>query len=337
METHAIYFWNLENLFDIENAGARRSDFLKEKLKKELKGWTSTVLNKKIDNLVSIISRFQNGLGPDLFGVCEVENDHVLERLTNKMSTEIGRTYKFVIIEGEDKRGIDTALIYDEDKYSTEPETFTLRIIKRNSTRDLFQVHVETQSGNKLICVLNHWPSRSGGELESEPYRIMVAENLAYWIERIHEEQGQDASIVLMGDFNDNPYNRSMWDYLMARNNRTQVKKKPKPDGNYYMYNLMFRFLDLQYGTYVYGSELNLLDQFIVSRSILSESTDFKFNLDSVDIIRYPELFYGQYNTPLKYGRPSNVKSGNNPTKKTYNPDGFSDHLPIELILEESS
>ncbi len=329
MTKHHIYWWNLENLFDIENS-PRRSEFLNKKLKSELVGWTREVLNKKIDNLVSIISKFNSNNGPDIFGVCEIENDFVIELLIEKINISLGRTYDFLISEDTDKRGIDTALIFDKDKYDPVGETFSLRIIKRNSTRDLFQVHLNTLAGNRLIIILNHWPSRSGGEQYSEPYRIMVAENLAYWIERIHEEQDplqdSDASILLMGDFNDNPYNRSLVDYLMAVNNRALVKSSRTTKK--YMYNLMHRFLDDQIGTYVFNTNLNILDQFIVSKSILSEVAGVPFDISTVDIIKYPEIVKGSYNTPVKFGRPKN---------KDYHPDGFSDHLPISLVLNEAN
>jgi len=324
MTKHHIYWWNLENLFDVSNS-TRRSDFLNDTLKGELKGWTQAVLNKKLNNLVSVIKRFNDDKGPDILGVCEVENDHVLELLTAKMDTALGRQYKFVISDSADKRGIDTALIYDKNVYTPEVETFSLRIIKRNSTRDLFQVHINTSDGNKLIMVLNHWPSRSGGLLRSEPYRIMVAENLSYWIERIHEEQGDDASIVLMGDFNDNPPDRSVVEYLLATNNKAQVRSNRVKKK--YMYNLMHRFLDGQIGTYVFGSDFNVLDQFMVSRSIVSHKTEFPFKISAVSIIDYPEITKGAYKKPIKFGRPAR--------ESTHNPKGFSDHLPISLVLNE--
>lgn len=172
MAKHHIIWWNLENLFDIERS-PRRSEFLGETLRSELEGWTLDILKRKVRNLVRIISRTGNGKGPDILGVCEVENHFVIELLIGEMESSLGRGYGFAISEGDDKRGIDTALIYDTAKYDPDPETFSLRIIKRNSTRDLFQVHLNTLAGNKLIIVLNHWPSRSGGELESEPFRIM--------------------------------------------------------------------------------------------------------------------------------------------------------------------
>ncbi len=323
MVKHHIYWWNLENLFDIENS-PRRSEFLNNHLGTELNGWDATILGQKIANLTAVISKFNNNEGPDILGVCEVENEHVIELLITSMSTALNKIYGFVISEGDDKRGIDTALIYDKTKYGPEQVTFSLRIIKRNTTRDLFQVHINTANGNKLICILNHWPSRSGGELESEPFRIMVAENLSYWIERIYEEQGNDAAILLMGDFNDNPYNKSITAYLMAINNKALVKSNRVRLK--YFYNVMHRFLDAQIGTFVFGNEYNMLDQFMISKSILSEKAELPFKLSSAAIIDYPELTSGSYQKPVKFGRPNS---------STFNQNGYSDHLPIKIVLIE--
>lgn len=323
MAKHHIYWWNLENLFDIENS-PRRSEFLNNHLGTELNGWDATILDQKIANLTSIISKFNDSKGPDILGVCEIENEHVIELLITSMSTALNKNYGFVISKGDDKRGIDTALIYDKTKYGPEQITFSLRIIKRNTTRDLFQVHINTANGNKLICILNHWPSRSGGELESEPFRIMVAENLSYWIERIYEEQGADANILLMGDFNDNPYNKSIAQYLMAINNKALVKSNRVRLK--YFYNVMHRFLDAQIGTFVFGNEYNLLDQFMISKSIVSEKSELPFKFSKVAIIDFPELTSGSYQKPVKFGRPNS---------STFNVNGFSDHLPIKIVLNE--
>ncbi|TVZ16002.1 endonuclease/exonuclease/phosphatase [Maribacter sp. MAR_2009_72] len=325
MVKHHIYWWNLENLFDIENS-PRRSQFLNDHLGSELHGWNTNILNKKITNLTSIISQFNDNQGPDILGVCEVENEFVIELLITAMNVALNRQYAFVISESEDKRGIDTALIYDTEKYGPEQLTFSLRIIKRNSTRDLFQVHINTANGNKLICILNHWPSRSGGELTSEPFRIMVAENLSYWIERIYEEQGDDAAILLMGDFNDNPFNKSITNYLMAINNKALVKSNRVRLK--YFYNVMHRFMDDQIGTFVFGNEYNLLDQFMVSKSILSEKPTLPFKLSSAAIVDFPELTSGSYNKPVKFGRPNASK---------FNLNGYSDHLPIKIVLSEKA
>lgn len=322
MVNHNIFWWNLENLFDVENS-PRRSEFLNKKLRSELAGWTQSVLDKKINNLSSIIAKFNNNIGPDILGVCEVENSHVLELLSNNLSTMLGRNYSYIIVDGVDKRGIDTALIFDKDMYIPNPDIFTFRVTKRNATRDLFQVQLNTQSGNTLVLILNHWPSRSGGQLESEPFRIMVAENLSYWVERIYEELGTETSILLMGDFNDNPYNKSISKHLQS----TNIRKKVIHARNHFFYNVMYQFLDQNKGTHVWGSEVNILDQFLVSKSILSHSSMRPFNIEKVEIIDFPELVKGAYNKAIRFSRPN---------KNDFDPDGFSDHLPIGLVLKES-
>lgn len=322
MASHHIYWWNLENLFDIERSSTR-SEFLQKSLKSELKGWTRSILNKKLSNLTSVITQFNNKLGPDILGVCEVESKAVVVELAERMSTALNRSYTVSHADSEDKRGIDTALIYDEDLYSSDDLIFTLRITKRNSTRDLLQFHLKTESDNELVIILNHWPSRSGGTFESEPYRIMVAENLAYWVDRIHEEMEGSPSIILMGDFNDNPFDRSLSHYLMGSNNKKGVSYAR----NNKFYNLMYQFMDKQVGTYVFGSEFNLLDQFLISKSIVSNSTSHPFTYEACNILVMPEIVKGRYNTPIRFGRPSSK----------LNLKGYSDHLPIELILKERS
>ena len=92
METHHLYWWNVENLFDTFN-NPDRPAWLQRKLNNELKGWDAQVLNKKIANLTSIIRQFNSDTGPDIMGICEVENKHVVQLLTNALKNATGRNY----------------------------------------------------------------------------------------------------------------------------------------------------------------------------------------------------------------------------------------------------
>ena len=94
--THKIYWWNLENLFDIENS-PRRSPFLQKVLGRELRGWTQSILDTKINNLTSVITKFNEGIGPDVLGVCEVENLHVLDLLSSSLNTSLNRNYQVLL------------------------------------------------------------------------------------------------------------------------------------------------------------------------------------------------------------------------------------------------
>ena len=181
MKTHSVAWWNVENLFDVENSPAR-SDKLNRTLKGELAGWNDAVLGRKIANLASIIRQLNGGLGPDLLGVCEVENRPVLQRLIDALAP-LGRNYLVAHHDMADERGIDVAFIYDGAKFLAE-ETFSHVIQKRTATRELFQVNFRTAGGRLLVAVGNHWPSRLGGARESEAYRIIAGETLAYFLAR---------------------------------------------------------------------------------------------------------------------------------------------------------
>ena len=66
--TYYVAFWNLENLFDIATAPlARRPEKLAKKIKRELKGWTQAVLDKKLARLAEIIAGIVAGEDPENF------------------------------------------------------------------------------------------------------------------------------------------------------------------------------------------------------------------------------------------------------------------------------
>ena len=97
---------------------------------------------------------------------------------------------------------------------------------------------------------------------------------------------------------------------------------------NHFFFNPMYQFLDKNIGTHIYGSEVNILDQFLISKSILNQSRTLPFQVETVEIIDFPELHKGKYKTPIRFGRPKDSKG--------INPNGYSDHLPISLLLKES-
>jgi len=322
-----VSWWNLENLFDLEDSKTRPA-WLQKHLANELKGWNSKILDKKIAQLASIIKKMNNGAGPDILGVCEVENESVVQRLVDSLDS-LQRDYYIVHEDTEDKRGIDVAIIFDEDKFNFEKK-FSHVVLKRESTRDIFQVNLKIQKTKQdLIIVGNHWPSRMGGELDSEPYRMTAGETLSYWHQRILEEKEKEgiknAPILVMGDFNDEPHNRSITHYALATNSLEQVLN-PRVR-NPLLYNLMWNLMASGQGTH-FGTEFSMLDQFMVSKGLLLTDSRIKVKLDSTNIIKFPEMIKtGYYQAPLRFGRPA---------KDGMNKKGFSDHFPISIILEEN-
>lgn len=321
MPDHYIAFWNLENLFDIERS-SDRPDYLKAQLKKELEGWTAAVLSKKISQLNTIIAQMNGGAGPDILGVCEVENEAVLNKLLRALSID-GRNYAVAHADTQDKRGIDVAFVYDRAKYRVDRQ-FQHFVQKRTATRDIFQVNMITETGRTLVLVGNHWPSRSGGQYNSEPFRMMVGETLAYFHKRILEELGPDTAVVAMGDFNDEPFDRSIREYAQVTRERQKIMNAVSVD---YFYNLTWEMLGGREATYYFGSQPNLLDQFWISKGILKQNTPFNASVDDVRAFRPSELIAsGDYPRARKFGRPS---------IKEFDEDGYSDHFPITMVLKE--
>ena len=320
MSEYYIAWWNLENLFDtVDTLG--RPAWLQKQLAHELKGWDTDVLTRKISQLAHIIMQMNDGRGPDILGVCEVENKPVFEMLRDALAP-LGRSYGLAHHDTSDQRGIDVAFMYDADTFSFE-RSFDYVVQKRNATRDLFQVNLKVRAtGQDLVLVGNHWPARLGGQYESEPYRILAAETLSYWHERIKDYMGNDVPIIVMGDFNDEPSDRSLTEYALSTHSSAKVVRSRTPR----LYNMMWPLMGQTLGSHFFNNFPGMLDQFLVSKSMLVQSAPVKARLGSARIERFPEMRAGSYEVPRRVSRPS---AGN-----SFDPDGFSDHFPISMVIE---
>jgi predicted extracellular nuclease len=316
-----ISWWNLENLFDSENAP--RTDKLRRVLKNDLEGWTDDILEKKINQLVKMLRIINESNGPDILGICEVENKNVLRKFRDSLQQTLDRGYNIIHADTQDERGIDVAFLYDKDKFTVDPQkVFFHFIVKRYATRDIVQANFRSKMSNtEFVLVGNHWPSRSGGQLESEPYRMIAGETLAYFNQRIQDVHGQVIPILVMGDFNDEPFDRSITEYAKSTVSRDRVQKARNVP---WLYNLMWEVMGSRSGTFYYCDAFNILDQFMVSRGMLIDNAKLKVRQDSIRIEVYPET--SKNGIPRKFGRPV----------KDLDEDGYSDHFPISLVLVDS-
>lgn len=259
------------------------------------------------------------GRGPDLLGVCEIENEHVLQLLVQEIAP-VGRNYQIAHADTQDGRGIDVAFIYDGNIF-TAHETFSHYIIKRTATRDLFQVNFRTAADRLLVVIGNHWPARMGGVYESEPFRIIAGETLAYFHERIREVHGKDVAVLAMGDFNDDPFSRSLVEHARSEGSRAKVSYALTAK----FLNLMWPVLGQGIGTHYYDNVATVLDQFLVSKGLVIERADIRADLASVEVVRLPgAVATGRYPKPVRFDR-----------GKSINLNGFSDHFPISMVLHE--
>jgi len=312
--------WNLENLFDIENS-PRRSEKLQRAIGSDLRGWSQARLDSKISQLASIILQMNGRNGPDIMGVCEVENSHVMNLLVQALAP-LGRNYAIEHHDTQDKRGIDVGFIYDADLFNVEAQ-FSHVVMRRTATRDILQVNFRTRQNRLLVIIGNHWPARSGGKLETAGYRAIAGETLAYFHQRIMEVHGTDTPVLAVGDFNDNPYDKSLVDYSLSTQSLTKVINSRIPR----FFNLMWPYAGQRLGTHYFDNFPDILDQFLANKNMVKGNSEIMVLPDSVEIIRFPEMVdTGDYPKPIIFGGMG----------KPVNLNGFSDHFPIAVDLLES-
>ena len=340
MPDHFVAFWNLENLFAPEGFPGREP-WLAEELASDLKGWTQPLFDAKIDQLTSIIRQMNGGLGPDILGVCEVENAFVLEQLTARLNGRLGnRVYGVVHADAtKDHRGIDTAFVFDNAKYVFDPNAvFSHFVMRRTGTRDILQVTFTTRGGNDLVALCNHWPSRSGGAYESRGYRMTAGETLSYWHQRIWQERGNDIPIIAMGDFNDDPFDESLQAHARATRERGDVERAQTAVR---FYNLAWRYLEQQcqdrngnpkllHGTLYFDGNGNVFDQLLVSKGLLIQGSPLRVSEETARIEAYREMVDHRVSEgPIRFGLPKGDAARN------VNTSGFSDHFPVSVVLQE--
>jgi predicted extracellular nuclease len=307
-------FYNVENLFDtIDTSHKIDEEFLPDAPKK----WNTERYAKKMDDLAQVISSLDTAQLPIIVGVCEIENNIVLEDLISQPSLSQAN-YEFVWEDGPDRRGIDCALIYNPLVF-TPVDTENLTISDPNDeyfiTRDI--LYVEGIIDDEVFHVfVNHWPSRRGGQQESEPNRILAANVLKNRVDEIFETDAQ-ANIIIMGDMNDEPSNMSLSDVLVALPNSEAPENKQ-------LVNLMYDEFDNEMGTYNYRGDWNMIDNIIVSGALINKNKGLKSPLDNGYVFHKPFMEYvndnGEMSPNRTYGR------------SYYG--GISDHFPVYMILK---
>ena len=312
-ERALIMFYNVENLFDTINDPLTSDE---EFLPGTNKDWNSKRYWKKITDLGEVISKADSLQLPDIVGLCEVENAAVLEDLVSSETLASGN-FGIIHRNGPDARGIDVAAIYNKDNFKPKSMNFytvTLKNSERPHTRQVLYIKGALFE-EEIHCFVTHWPSRRGGAEESEHKRIQVAELIRSKVDSI-QGTDDDAAIIIMGDFNDYPNNRSVHETLGATDHYS---------GNG-LCNLLYSEHENGNGTYNYRGEWGVLDQFIVSVNIADPDRSVHTRVLFTKILNFDWLLY--HDEKFDDIKPSRTYGGPN----YYG--GYSDHLPILLELE---
>ena len=334
---HTVAFYNFENLFDTIDDPATYDE---EWTPTGLQRWTIDKYQKKLSNLARVlveIGSAENSDSPTFIGGCEIENRGVLEDLV-KQPKLIEKDYGIIHFDSPDKRGIDVALLYQKKKF--QPTSYTsipLYIYKKNAilrentnleekTDDDLQIspknyRVYTRDqllvtgfldGEEISIIVNHWPSRSGGEKKSSPFRE-AAGGLNRKIIDSLQRINPNAKVITMGDLNDGPYNKSVKIALGAKAKKLEVPQ-------FGIYNPFEEMAKNGMGTIAYRDAWDIFDQIMVSESLIQ--TDYSS-------LRYWKA--GIFNKPFLIQNSGQYKGY--PLRHSTIEIGFSDHFPVYIYL----
>ena len=298
-----VMFWNVENFFDYIDDGTGESD--KEFSSYGSRRWTRRKFQKKCDDIAKSVFWIRERYGriPDVIGLAEVENRGVLWKLLNNtLLRKCG--YRIVHYQSGDRRGIDVALLYRESSFrkvshsTVTPSMDGEKIV----TRDMLQVLLEDDMGQKYNLIVNHHPSKYGGSESSEGRRKAVMMALKEMCDSLSAADS-GVPVIAMGDFNDTP-DGEQFEIL-----------------NGVLVNMSDSLFQAGRGTIRYQGKWDLIDMFLVSSDLLDNA-----RMDIVELhflMTYERKYPGM--KPLRtYSGPRYV-------------GGVSDHCPIVLCLFRSN
>lgn len=313
-QIYAAAFYNLENLFDTESDAMINDD---EFTTGGANRWTPEKYRKKQQNMAKVISRIGKKFcptGPAIIGLCEVENRRVLDDLV-KQPALAAASYGIVHYDSPDRRGVDVAMLYHPQQFqvvSSKVLPYHLERLPDYSTRDILLVSGKL-AGEMLHVFVNHWPSRYGGK--SSELREHAASIVRQAVDSLYTLDPQ-SKIIIMGDLNDDPTDRSVRVVLEAKKYAEQV-------GDTGLLNTMWQHYDRGIGSLGYQGKWNLFDQIIVSKPLLGEDRSaLKFWKSEIYNPEFLITQEGRYK-----GYPFRTFSGN------VFQNGFSDHFPTLIYL----
>lgn len=307
-----ILFYNTENLFDTQDDPLTDDQ---EFLPRGDRHWTNYRFDQKLNHLSKVILSSAGFELPAIVGLCEVENRFVLERLLSKTPLEMAN-YSIIHKDSPDERGIDVGLLYRSDR-ATPLSYHFLPLVNNEGeieeTREILHAEFLLSKEDTIHVFFNHWPSRYGGQSETEKDRMLAATTLKMEIDKL-QKSNPKVKVVTMGDFNDQPQNESL-------KNGLQAVETDQQDLDGELINLSAFW---KQGTIKYRQTWSVFDQIIVTDQLLNP-IGWHTNPENATIVNLPFLF--EADEKFKGQKLNRTFSG-----FSYH-GGFSDHLPILLKL----
>ncbi|HLU50798.1 MAG TPA: hypothetical protein VKZ42_01430 [Flavobacteriaceae bacterium] len=317
-----VAFYNLENLFDTVDDPKKMDE--RSPIMEIVETKRPEVYRKKLTNMSTVLEQIGKEVvqnSPIIIGVCEVENRKVLEDLLNQPAL-LDKNYGIIHYDSPDERGIDVAFLYQKAFFRPINSSTHEVLIYRNNdpndrdfTRDQLLV-TGMLDNEKMHFIINHWPSRGGGQAASEFKRLKAAEVTKRIIDSLQNVDPY-AKIIAMGDFNDNPYNKSFKEVLKTEAEKNNVKLK----GLYNPFELMH---EKGLGTGAYRDGWDNFDQIILSKPFLKTEDYSSYRLYRAGIFNPNFLI-----TPRGKYKGYPFRSYSNGSFS----GGYSDHFPVYVYL----
>ncbi|MGY3792442.1 endonuclease/exonuclease/phosphatase family protein [uncultured Aquimarina sp.] len=319
-KVNTIAFYNVENLFDTLDDPITYDD---DRTPNGKDHWTEEIYKDKLKNMAKVISEIGADVtknAPAILGVAEIENRKVLEDLANE-PVLLPKDYGIVQFDSPDRRGIDVALLYQKSLFRPVNTSVHELLIysnndakKRVYTRDQLLVSGYLD-GDLIHVIVNHWPSRSGGEARSRYKREEAAALNKKIIDSLFDIDPY-AKIITMGDLNDDPDNDSVKKVLGAKSEKKDVKLKG-------LYNPMYNMSKKGIGSLAWRDSWNLFDQIIVSKGLLDKDySSYRYYKAGVFNKNYLANPRGRYKGYPYRSFANGAYTG-----------GYSDHFPVYVYL----
>jgi len=348
-------WWNLQRLF---RPGG--SPIARDLDATHATGWTSATYGQKVRNIAAVLRAIAGDEVPALVGLCEVENRRVSDDLVEELGWD---ELTYAEDPEENLDGADVVLLYSSRHFALASPPRAHNVFNQYATRDILEVVLESESGEELLLLLNHWPSKMYPR--SEPLRISLADYCRrIFVDRVrcrkndlftstgsarmpsHTTMSErwNRPVIVLGDFNDTPYDVSVEQVLHATRSRETIAAPPRlPRGRgkssvaaYLrlrprLYNPGWRLLGATggapAGTCVYQGDWYLLDQVLFSAGMLRDR-GLRYEEDSLSLFAEPSVPTGRGGSLELLSRSGEPRPFDAVTRR-----GASDHLPLSFRL----
>ena len=300
--------WNVENFFDDKH------DKRSQKADVEYDDWFShdkAAMALKLSKLTEALLKMNDGRGPDILAICEVETIRAAELLMESLNKRLDSRWQYQHIlmkEVAGGRHIAPAIItrLPVQKEKTRLLGRMLRILEGHLVVD----------GRELTIFATHWTSRitSGSEQGRDKYAETVYKA---FLELYRKDPKVD--VLVCGDFNDTPHDESVVKHLHSSADASDVRlNRPEP----LLYNL---FADKDpargFGTHYYSGKWFIFDQILVSPGMVN-GTGWGCVPSSAQTFNSIHKPGDTQKRPWRFG-----------SEKDQAARGYSDHFPVTVRL----